>query len=324
MTYRILSLDGGGIRGVIEAVILAEVERQINKPLNEHFDLIAGTSTGSILAAAIATGRTSQEIIELYKNKGHRIFPYQSRFSPQRLGLIFKYGLSAPKYSDDGLIAVMQEEFGSQKLSDVNDSPRLLIIAYDTLSRKPIIFKSWRQEEDYFHVPLWETCVCSASAPVYFPAHLLKTPGKKYSCIDGGVGANNPSASAVAEAIRLNHQIREISVLSIGTGDSDRPIPWQEARGWGVSQWLWQGRLIDVIFDASSDIYDYITQKVMSEPEMQTNQECRRYLRLQPEIVNDPIDDASPENIANLIKFAQDYVRANQKSLNNFLAEYCS
>lgn len=323
MTYRILSLDGGGIRGVIAAVILAEIEKQLDKPLNEYFDLIAGTSTGSILAGAVALGFKSEKIISLYKEQGQRIFPYQSLFSPQRLGLLFKYGLSAPKYPDDGLIAVLQEQFGTVKLSDINDSPQLMIIAYDTLDREPIIFKSWRKDEAYFNIPLWEACVCSSSAPTFFPAHLLKTPKKRYSVIDGGVGVNNPAASALAEALRLRYPIDEISVLSIGTGSSEQPFPWEEARSWGVSQWLWQGRLLDVVFDASSDIADYITRQVLNAPGM-NKEGCDRYLRLQPRIMNYEIDDARPENIANLVMFSQDYIEQKKDLVKSFLNDNCS
>lgn len=318
MTYRILSLDGGGIRGIISAVILAEAEQVLNQPLNQYFDLIAGTSTGSILASAIAMGRKSQEIIRLYQEKGVRIFPYQGRFSPRRLGLVFQYGLSAPLYPDDGLIQVLQEEFGSTQLSDIPNSLQLMMIAYDTMGRKPIVFKSWRQDQDFFNIPLWEACVCSSSAPTYFPAHRLQTPTRQYSVIDGGVGANNPAAAALAEALRLNHSIQDISILSIGTGNSDRPFPWKEARGWGLAQWGWKGRLIDVLFDASSDIHDYITRQIMTSQDVNTLG-VQRYLRLEPDIMNFEIDNASPENIANLTMFARDYIAENQQVLKNFL-----
>jgi patatin-like phospholipase/acyl hydrolase len=111
VTFRILSFDGGGIRGVMSAAMLRVVEQQIGKPLNQYFDLIAGTSTGSILAAAVATGLKSQEIIDLYKQNGQRIFPYTSLCSRQRLGLVWQYGVSAPKYSDEGLNKVLQEQY---------------------------------------------------------------------------------------------------------------------------------------------------------------------------------------------------------------------
>ncbi|NET41586.1 MAG: hypothetical protein F6K15_06510 [Okeania sp. SIO2B3] len=113
MTFKILSLDGGGIRGVIAARILIEIEKKIKeqkgKSLHEYFDLIAGTSTGSIIAALIATGTESTNILKLYQEEGINIFPYQSRLSPKRLPLILKYGISAPKFSSEGLIKVLKK-----------------------------------------------------------------------------------------------------------------------------------------------------------------------------------------------------------------------
>lgn len=318
MPFRILSLDGGGIRGVIEAVILAEVEKLIDRPLNKYFNLIAGTSTGSILGAGIAIGRKSEDIIELYRRRGKLIFPYTSLFSAQRLKLLLEYGLSAPKFSDQGLINALKEEFGDTKLCDLNTSPRLLITAYDTISRQTVVFKSWQNYKNWADIPLWEACVASASAPTYFPAHLLKTPDQNYSLIDGGVGANNPSACAVAEALRLNYPISEITVLSIGTGDATNPISFSTVRSWGVGQWIWGGRLIDVLFDASSDVNDYITRQVMSPPDAE-NQASNRYLRLQPSSNKDMMDDASEQNIDRLISLAKNYISQNKEVLNNFL-----
>ncbi len=318
MAFRILSLDGGGIRGVIEAVILTEVEELIDRPLNQYFHLIAGTSTGSILAAAIATGRKSKEILELYRRKGKSIFPYTSRWSPQRLPLILQYGLSAPKFSDQGLINALKEQFGSTRLSDLDTSPRLLITAYDTIDRQTIVFKSWQKYKPWADSPLWEVCVSSSSAPTYFPAHLMKTPDKNYSLIDGGVGANNPSACALAEALRLDNAIQEISLLSIGTGNSNNPITFEKVRGWGMGQWIWEGRLIQVLFDASADVNDYITRQVMSSPELQDGA-SPRYLRLQPIINKDMMDDATDDNINRLIDLAHNYIKENQEILVNFV-----
>lgn len=319
MPFRILSLDGGGIRGVLEAVILCEVEKIVKAPLNRYFDLIAGTSTGSLLASAIAIGRKSEEIIELYRKRGKTIFPYTSIFSPQRLKLMVQYGLSAPKYSDKGLVEALQAEFGNIKLGDIT-SPKLLITAYDSLDREFIVFKSWQTYKPWINTPLWEVCVSSSSAPTFFPAHLLTTETKTYSLIDGGIGANNPSACAIAEALRLEHPIRDISVLSIGTGDANQPIPFTKVRGWGLVQWIWQGRLIEVIMDASADVNDYISRQVMSPPEM-NNEASPRYLRLQPKTMKDSIDDASDENIDRLIRLAQDYVQQNKDLLVSFLQQ---
>ena len=386
MTFRILSLDGGGIRGVVAATMLARIEQQISVPLNQYFQLVAGTSTGSILATAIANGRSAKELIGVYQQKGSRIFPYQNLWSPERLGLVFQYGLSAPKYSDKGLVEVLKEEFKYKKLSEVK-ATNLLIASYDTINREPIIFKSWRKK--FVNVPLWEVCVCSASAPAYFPAHQLvrKEEGKviggdaktivfskeaseddddynrmriditggtgrgqvrtiidyvgktrtalvdaewdvipdatstfsvviEYSAIDGGVAANNPTACAIAEALRLGHKVEDISVLSLGTGSFSREIPLKSAQEWGAAQWALP--VIDVIFDASSDINDYIATQIIE-----------RYLRLQFKLdrswtgkrLSDDMDDASQENIRNLIEAADAYVKHSQvqKAIANFL-----
>ncbi|AFY43562.1 patatin-like phospholipase family protein [Nostoc sp. PCC 7107] len=390
MPFRILSLDGGGIRGLVAATILAAIEQQINQPLHEYFNLIAGTSTGSILAAAIATGRSSQNIIDLYTQKSSRIFPYSSLFSLQRLPLIFKYGISAPKFSDAGLTQVLQENLGEIKLFDIPE-PKLLITAYDTIAREPIIFKSWRQDKDYGNVPLWEICVCSASAPTYFPAHkldrivkgtveratedtvtldgyashtenlynntqirivsgtgsgqtrtiktykgytrvaLLDSPWETipdntatysikcmYSAIDGGVAANNPSACAVAEALRLGHSIEDITILSIGTGDRTRIIPFQQAESWGLIQWAQP--LIGILLDASSGVHEYITDQIIPDKQI-----LRLQFKLDRELIgkrlSDDIDDVSPENLQNLMEAAKVYIQqpAIQTKLQEFL-----
>ena len=191
MPFRILCLDGGGIRGVMPARILQKVEELLGSPLKDHFDLIAGTSTGSILAAGIAVGKSPEELLNLYKDNGLRIFPYQGLLSPKRLPLILKYGISAPKFSDEGLTTVLKEQFGDTKLSDITpdpnaamDSLKVLIPSYDTETRNPVIFKSWRHDRWYADVPLWEICLCSASAPTYFPAHKIEKGKDKYSLIE--------------------------------------------------------------------------------------------------------------------------------------------
>jgi patatin-like phospholipase/acyl hydrolase len=391
MSFNILSLDGGGIRGIVAAKMLSLIEKQINKPLNEYFQLITGTSTGSILAAAIASGRTSEEIVDLYKQQSSTIFPYRKRFSLQRLPLILKHGISAPKFSEKGLVRVLQSVFGETKLFDIA-APLLLIISFDTIEREPIFFKSWRHDKGYGNVPLWEVCVCSASAPTYFPAHKLdrringtaqggyseaiilddgaasvdniynnttisiidgtgssqtrkikkyvgltrtctiypawdKVPDNtsiysiksQYSAIDGGVAANNPSSCAIAEALRLGYPIQDIRVLSIGTGERTRIIPFEQAQHWGLIQWAQP--LIGILFDGSSEIYEYITKQIAHQ----------RILRLQFKLdreltgkrLSDDIDDVTPENINNLLEAAQVYMQQPniQKSLHKFLAD---
>jgi hypothetical protein len=328
--FRILSLDGGGIRGIIAATILEYIEAEINAqqqaiapgsphiPLHEYFDLIAGTSTGSILAAGIAAKKMSpRELVELYVKNGDRIFPYWGRLgylSPQRFNLLFRYGPSSPKFSNQGLIDVLQAYLGDVWLEETyieGETSRLLIPAYDTNTREPIIFKNWRKK--YPQLRLWEACVASAAAPTFFPAYVFESGGRVVSAIDGGIAANNPSSCAVSEAIRLGYSPDEISLLSIGTGEQTQPLG--DVKSWGVLQWA--GHLVDVFMDGPLDIYEYISRQIIRFDEEKDSQ----YLRLQPSL-NDgfkvlnkkqleglgSIDNASDENIKNLIKFAQAYI----------------
>ena len=319
MTFRILSIDGGGIRGAVAAKMLEPVEKRIDRPLSEYFQLFAGTSSGSIVAAATALGYPSQSIVELFQQQGQQIFPYTKLWAPQRFELVMRHGLSSPKFSDTGLIEVLQEAFGNRVLPDVAPA-KLLIPAYDTIERKPVMFKSWRSR--YAQLPIWEACVCSASAPTFFPAHRLELNGKVLSVIDGGLAANNPAACALAAALRLGHPLETVQMLSIGTGDPTEPIPWEAACGFGALNWIQNGRVIKVMNDGPSDVYHYIIEQLIREPS--------RYLRLQFPLdqklngkpLSDAIDDASPGNISNLLEATSIFVNQpqQQEALNQLLS----
>ncbi|NEQ71674.1 MAG: patatin-like phospholipase family protein [Okeania sp. SIO2C9] len=335
MTFRILCLDGGGIRGVMPARILEKIEEQLGGRLKDHFDLIAGTSTGSILAVGIALGKSPKELYNLYFEKGLQIFPYQKLFSPKRLPLIFKYGLSAPKFSDEGLISVLKEQFGEATFADLTPKSdqgkpplKVLVPSYDTIARNPIMFKSWFHHRWYAQVPVWEICVSSASAPTYFPAHRIEKNGQVYSLIDGGVCANNPVSCAVAEAIRILREspnqslgsvIDQIQVISIGTGDPASPIPWEEVRAWGLVQWGL--RIADVFMDAPPDVHRYVAEQIIG---VGKNDEEPRYIRLQLPL-KDPLlamDDARETNLQALLKETDRYLDQEKERLEKFLANW--
>lgn len=339
MSFRILSLDGGGIRGIVTARMLEAVESYINQPLRDYFDLIVGTSTGALIAAGVTIGRSPTELVELYLNCGAEIFPYRSWFSPQRLPLILKYGPSAPKFSDEGLIRVVRSlglDFPLTKVSQgMGQSAKLMIVSYDTVRRLPVFFKSWRPEEWYAQVPLWKACVCSAAAPTYFPAqHLLMADSDndvlEFSLIDGGVGANNPVACAVAEAIRLlrsgqsleqsaatsmDRIVGEIQVLSLGTGELGQGWRWREVRGWGLIQWA--PHIVDVIMDAPADIHRYIAEQIVTQAGTVGTQE---YLRLQPELDQKigAIDNANLAYLNTLLAETDAYLATQTSEIQAF------
>ncbi|MBE9128504.1 MULTISPECIES: patatin-like phospholipase family protein [unclassified Coleofasciculus] len=301
MPFRILSLDGGGIRGLVSAYMLQEIEAKLKEnnkpPLREHFDMIAGTSTGSILAAGIALGYPIKDLIDIYKTRGLEIFPYQKLFDMGRLKLLLKYGLSAPKFSNEGLINVLKNErrfkkpdgsyISMKEVGQDGKNPIVLILAYDTRYRNTTLFTNYHTPEEgnrwYNKLPLWQICVSSASAPTFFPAYELKhheenkDKGIKeewsFPHVDGGVTANNPSLCAIARAIQLGHKLEDISVLSIGTGENKKPLSFKEIEGWGLIQWGL--RISDVFMEGQAEIQSRICTQLMG------GAPSRRYLRLQ-------------------------------------------
>lgn len=314
MTFKILSLDGGGIRGVMAARILQEIEQQIQErkgqSLQEYFDLVAGTSTGSLIAGALIAGMDSNQIINLYKNETLEIFPYQTRWSTKRLPLIFKYGPSAPKFSNEGLINVMKKYLIKNqvpiKIKDVI-KPHILIVAYDMYLDEPCFFIN-HYPRWYSDIPLWEICVSSASAPTYFPPYELKNKGKSCPHIDGGVAANNPTLPAIAYGIKLGHKLEEISVLSIGTGENTTSYQFQEIVEWGLSEWA--VRLFSVLMNAQART-DYLVSEQITGIS-----NAKGFLRLQFKLtgVSQAIDDARPENIQQLIQASESFL--NQQKVN--------
>ncbi len=303
-TYRVLSLDGGGIRGLMTAIWLRELRNRLGSPLRDHFHLIAGTSTGSILACLVASGREPDEIIALYRDKGESIFPGLGGRLWSRFTRLLSDGLSAPRYDAQGLYEALRATFGTQLFGDLPSNT--MVLAYDTEERATRVFKSWRMDHDERERPVWEIVAASCSAPTYFPAFPLTVNGKRRSLIDGGVSANNPCACAVAEAVRLNCDgdstpaaLPGLIVASFGTGQVTRPIPYESAREWGAIEWALP--IIDVLMDGSGDATSYIVQQLVGE---------HGYFRFNTELTQayDDMDNASPINLNALETLASTYI----------------
>ncbi len=298
---RILSLDGGGIRGLVTSRWLQAAEDALARAgqpgLRNHFDLIAGTSSGALIACGIAVGLAPEKIMGLFKDQRDRIFPGLAERLWSRAGRMLTQGPSAPRYSGKGLDAVLQEVFGKTTLGQLD--AKVMIASYDTISRTPIVFKSF--EPRYKDLLVWEVCRATASAPTYFPAHGMVVDGKQRSLIDGGVVANNPTALAIAEALRQDSgvsQCSELLVLSIGSGARNRPISLKSAQEWGALEWAVP--IIDVLFDGNSDSVDYIARQLVGDG----------YFRMQTALLTglDDLDDTSSANVAALEKLAGDYL----------------
>ena len=284
---RILSIDGGGIRGIIPATVLAEVERRTGRPIAALFDLIAGTSTGGIIALALtAPGPgggprlSAADVVGLYLEEGPRIF------SRSVLRTVLSVdGLLDERYSDAGLEAALQRYLGDAMLADAITP--VLVTAYALEERRPFFFKSRRAEaqpaRDY---PMRAVARATSAAPTYFePEPVPSDRGGTVGLVDGGVCVVNPAMSAYAEMRRDGAQIS--LVASLGTGQQTRPIPTARARRWG--ELAWARPLIDVVFDGMSDVVDYQLSQLLP---------AERYFRLQVELAaRDELDDASPSNL---------------------------
>jgi uncharacterized protein len=306
--YRILSLDGGGIRGLISALWLQRLEAELGSPLRDHFDLIAGTSTGAILACGVATGMPAEEMVQLYRRNGREIFPALPSRLWSRVGRVFSEGVSAPKYSDQGIKAVLQRVFGDTTLADVPAAKVLLITAYNTLARDAVVIKN--RNPAYAQLKLWEVAKASAAAPTYFPAHVLDFGTHSAPLIDGGVVANNPTACAIAEGVRVNGErpegckLDDFIVASFGTGESTRPIGAAEAREWGALEWAIP--IIDVLMDGAGDATDYVASYLVPKD---------RYFRLQTRLdtAYDDLDRADATNLNALANEAHAYLEREGK-----------
>jgi patatin-like phospholipase/acyl hydrolase len=214
--YRILSIDGGGLLGTLPAAFLAAIEEYTNRPIGDFFDLIAGTSTGGIIAIGLGMGMRASEVLKLYVEQGPSIF--SQNHGPLGNWLRRRHRLARSlfraKYSSDELKAALTEILGDKKLGD--SSRRLLIPAWNPTTRDIYIYKTphhQRLRTDY-KVRAVDVALGTAAAPTYFPRHFNE---HDVGLLDGGVWANNPVAIAVVEALSMmNWPGDELQVLSLG------------------------------------------------------------------------------------------------------------
>jgi patatin-like phospholipase/acyl hydrolase len=291
--FRILSIDGGGIRGLIPAMILDRVEKHVGRPIAACFDMIAGTSTGGILSVALTRAGedgtpmwTAEQLIELYETEGPKIFD-RSVFK----ALESAFGIEDEKYPRRQLEAALDLYLGQARLKDALTD--VLVAAYETEQRFPFFFKRRKALEDPSHdFAISDVAYATSAAPTYFEPLKLQTsdPVEYFSLIDGGVFASNPAMCAYAEA-RRHHPERTVMMLSLGTGELTRSLPYEEVRGWGLREWIWPHTpLLNVMFDGMSDTVDYQLTQLVDEG---------LYYRFQPtlDLARDEMDDAGPENL---------------------------
>lgn len=212
---RVLSLDGGGIRGVFSASVLAEIEDQQGVRIADYFDLIIGTSTGGIIALGLGMGLSARDLLSFYVKNGTAIFP--STFFHQRLGRGLRH-LGWHKYSAEPLKKALEEVFGDSQLGESRS--RLVITSFDGVAGDVHLFKTSHHPKfsrDYRDTVV-NIALATSAAPTYLPGH---RPGDGRHFIDGGVWGNCPAPLGVMEAIAVLGAAREsVEVLSIGTTEA--------------------------------------------------------------------------------------------------------
>ena len=245
----LLTIDGGGIRGLLPARVLQEIQRRLVRagdtaPLARHFDLIAGTSTGALIALGTALPEpggaerySASDIVDLYPRRGKEIFP-------RALGATVHTAVQAfhNKYAAAGLERLLEEVFGDAPLSSA--ATNLLITSFDTMAMQPHCMKhrplrpGQAPDFDYY---MRDAARASTAAPTYFPpAHIspIGSPETKFSLIDGGVFANNPSGLAYVESTKIFPKEEDFLILSLGTGNEHHGYSYQEIHSWGYVEWV--------------------------------------------------------------------------------------
>ena len=268
--FYILALDGGGTRGIYPAQVLANLERELGIPVKDCFDLIAGTSTGSIIAGAAAAGIPMTEVVALFEREAPRIF----RKNLLRLG-----GFRS-RYDHKVLAAVIRRYLPHQTLGET-DTP-LLITSSDIGSGGVYVFKSryWQAAGKGYvrdgNVPLSDAILASCAAPTYFDPVAVGN----YLLADGGVWAGNPSLIALTEAkAAFGKDLAEVSILSIGTGRT--ALFYSQQKSWGAMTG-WGGiKLFSYLISAQSQAAANMAKLLLGD----------NYRRLDPEIDHWKLDD---------------------------------
>lgn len=303
---RILSIDGGGIRGIIPATFLIEIEKRTGKPICELFDLIAGTSTGGILAATLTTPNrhgkpkyTAEQVRSAYFMHGGEIFHHSLRQTMFSLG-----GIARPKYSPSGLETMLEKYLGNNRLHST--LTEILVTAYDMSSSKPWFYKTSFAKNHRAPADdplLTQVARATSAVPTYFPPVTIEG-----NCmVDGGVFASNPALCAYAQACNMYPEEKEFLVVSLGTGLQVLNRPCTKINKWGITNWAVP--LITVVLNSASATVDYQMRALIGN---------ENYIRFQVELDDDTadMDDASEDNMRRLEAVAQQAISRESAAID--------
>ncbi|KAB2629720.1 patatin-like protein 2 [Pyrus ussuriensis x Pyrus communis] len=343
----VLSIDGGGIRGLIPATILTFLESELQKldgedaRIADYFDVIAGTSTGGLVTAMLAAPNESnrplfaaKDIIDFYLNQCPKIFPQNTWPIFPNTTKIIK-ALAGPKYNGKYLHRLIRERLGNKKLHDTLTN--VVIPTFDIKNLHTTIFSNFKmKKKPSYDALLSDICIGTSAAPTYLPAHYFEAKNaagrtREFNLIDGGVAANNPTLLAVCEAINERRKVNpdvfpakpmdygRFLVISLGTGSSKTEMKYhaRSSAKWGLLDWLTSGGstpIINVFSQASNDMVDLHLSTVFQALHSEEN-----YLRIQDDTLRGTIasvDIATKKNLTNLVKVGEGLLKKPVSRVN--------
>lgn len=304
--FRILSIDGGGIRGVYPAHILRCIEERLQIDLYESFDMVAGTSTGSIIAAGIATGVPAVNIVEMYKKHGTGIFKKKKFYWPGKKLRNMLQPMFGSVYDAQYLKRVLADVFQEKRLGEIVKP--LLLPSTDIGNGCVHVLKSGYSKEFTRdnNVLVKNAVLASCSAPTYFDPHKLD----HYLLADGGLWANNPALAAVIDAQkRLSIAQTDIRVLTLGTGHSKTMYGTDTSRKWGlVTGWKHKEFISFILSLQSQSAMNYLNLQLRPEQILRIDFESDLPL---------PLDDVS--KIDDLLTKADHDFTHNSEAIRKFI-----
>ncbi|MGD9153688.1 MAG: CBASS cGAMP-activated phospholipase [Gammaproteobacteria bacterium] len=303
--FKILSIDGGGLRGIYAAHILKRMEEEYDIEWLKSFDLITGTSTGAIIAAGLVCEITPKKLIKFYEDYGRIIFPKKLPF------FSWFADLFRSKYKTASLAGALKKLFGDKKLGEIKFP--LILPATDIGNGCVHVFKSGYSDEFKRdkEVLVSDAILASCSAPTYFDPQLIRN----YLLADGGLWANNPSLVAIIDAKRrLNQNLSNLKILSIGTGCAKKSYSlkrtwWKNLFGWGfITKWG-RNKLIDMILNLQSQKTHNTLKLLLGD---------KQILRLNFES-DKPLSLDDPRSLSEWQSKADKNFAHNAKKINDFL-----
>jgi len=315
---RVLAIDGGGIRGVIPARILVHIEeilREVSKDENakisDYFDLVAGTSTGGILTALILApepGYSAADMVKLYVDNGADIFTRSAITRSIDRGALFN-----PLYQHEALEAILEDYLGDLLISDLKRP--CLIPTYNIETGTATFISSLGiMQNPKYDRKVRDVIRATTAAPTYF----APTRKKRDAFIDGGMFANNPALCAFIEATKFPSEprTRDIMVLSLGTGSTNRNYPFESARRWGRLNWI--RPVLEIYSSAASQTVNHQLEMIYMNNDREEN-----YLRIEPNLNEFPVsaamDKATASNIDALIEVGEYCCEKYDAQLRKFI-----